>query len=72
MVNRRDGQFARWLIGSMVDRSDSERLRGFCDGLMYRRTFAILESLLRLKIYSKCDSKYLCKAINAKKFQNFK
>ena len=31
MVNRRDGQFARWLIGSMVDRSDSERLRGFCD-----------------------------------------
>ena len=56
MVNRRDGQFARWLIGSMVDRSDSERLRGFCDGLMYRRTFAILESLLRLKIYSKCDS----------------
>ena len=38
MVNRRDGQFARWLIGSMVDRSDSERLRGFCDGLMDRQT----------------------------------
>ena len=49
MVNRRDGQFARWLIGSMVDRSDSERLRGFCDRQTDGRTFAILESLLRLK-----------------------
>ena len=37
----------------MVNRSNSERLRGFCDGLMDRqtdgRTFAILESLLQLK-----------------------
>ena len=38
MVNRRDGQFARWLIGSMVDRSDSERLRGFCNRLTDRQT----------------------------------
>ena len=34
----------------MVDRSNSERLRGFCNGLTDRRTFAILESLSRLKI----------------------
>ena len=34
----------------MVDRSKSERLRVFCDGLTDRRTFAILESLSRLKM----------------------
>ena len=34
----------------MVDRSDSEWLRGFCDRLTDRRTFAILESLSRLKM----------------------
>ena len=32
----------------MADRHDSEILRGFGDGLTDRRTFAILESLLRL------------------------
>ena len=35
---------------------DSERLRGFCDGLTYRRTFAILESLSRLKSKVKTDN----------------
>ena len=34
----------------MVNRSDSERLRGFCDWRTDWRTFAILESLSRLKI----------------------
>ena len=34
----------------MADRHDSERLRGFCDGQTDRRTFAILESLSRLKM----------------------
>ena len=38
----------------MADRLDFERLRGFCDGqtdgLTDRRTFAIIESLSRLKI----------------------
>ena len=47
------GQIAdRWLIGLMVDRSNSERLRGFCNRQADRRTFAILESLSRLKIDS--------------------
>ena len=41
MVNRLNGQKAQWLIGSMVDRSNSERLRGFCDGLTDEWTFAI-------------------------------
>ena len=58
MVNKLDGQFAQWLIGSMVNRSDSERLRGFCDRRTDRRTFAILESLSRLKrTYSRYDAK---------------
>ena len=38
MVNLLDGQYARWSIGSMVNRSDSERLRGFGNGLTDRRT----------------------------------
>ena len=33
----------------MVDRSNSERLRGFGNGQTDRWTFAILESLSRLK-----------------------
>ena len=33
----------------MVDRSNSDRLRGFCDGQTNRRTFAIVESLSGLK-----------------------
>ena len=37
-------------VGSLVDRSNSERLRCFCNRLMdNRRTFAILESLSWLK-----------------------
>ena len=33
------GQIAdRWSIGSLVDRSNSERLGGFCDGLTDRQT----------------------------------
>ena len=36
---------------SFASRQDSERLRGFCDGRTDRRTFAILESLSRLKSY---------------------
>ena len=48
MVDRLDGQ-----LGSMVNRSDYERLRGFGEGLTDtltdRRTFAILKLLLRLK-----------------------
>ena len=48
------GQIAdRWSIGSMVDgsigflvdRSNSERLRGFGDGLTDGQTYAIVESL---------------------------
>ena len=39
----------------MADRPDSERLRGFCDGLTDRRTFAIVESLSRLKITCPCN-----------------
>ena len=35
----------------MADRHDSERLRGFGNGQKDRRTFEILESLLRLKNY---------------------
>ena len=42
-------------VGLIADRLDSEMLRGFCDGRTDRRTdrrtFAILESLSRLKIY---------------------
>ena len=42
------------LISIIADRLDFERLRGFCDGqtdgLTDRRTFAIIESLSRLKI----------------------
>ena len=34
----------------MVNSSNSERLMGFGDGLTDRRTFTILELLLRLKI----------------------
>ena len=49
---------ALWLIGIMAnrlgldlaDRHDSERLTGFCNRQTDRRTFAILESLLRLKM----------------------
>ena len=41
-VDRLNGQ---WLIGLMVDRSNSERLRGFCDRQTDRWTFAILKSL---------------------------
>ena len=37
------------MIGIMADRLDFERLRGFCDGQTDGQTFAILESLLRLK-----------------------
>ena len=33
----------------MVDRSNSERLRGFCDRRTDGQTFAIVESLSRLK-----------------------
>ena len=33
----------------MADRSNSERLRGFCDRQTHGQTFAILESLLQLK-----------------------
>ena len=34
MVDRLDGQYARWSVGSMVDRSKSERLGVFVtDGL---------------------------------------
>ena len=36
--------------GLIADRLDSEMLRGFCDRQTDRRTFAIVESLLRLKI----------------------
>ena len=39
-----------WSIDSMVNSSNSERLMGFGDGLTDRRTFTILELLLRLKI----------------------
>ena len=41
----------------MADRLDSERLRGFCDRQTDRRTFAILESLSRLK--SKPEFRYI-------------
>ena len=45
--------------GSMVNRSDSERLRGFCNRLTDdRRTFAILESLSRLKIDHVLSNKF--------------
>ena len=36
----------------MVERSNSDRLRGFCDRQTDRQTFAILESLSRLKNYA--------------------
>ena len=39
----------------MVDRSDSERLRGFGNGLTDGQTFAIVELLSRLKNYSLFD-----------------
>ena len=46
------------LISIIADRLDFERLRGFCDGqtdgLTDRRTFAIVESLSRLKITGYC------------------
>ena len=51
MVDRLDGRKAQYAylrdqdIGIMADRHDSERLRGFGDGLTDRQTFAILESL---------------------------
>ena len=45
MVDRLNGRLAQSSIALMVDRSNSERLRGFCDGLMDGWTFAILESL---------------------------
>ena len=49
MVSKQhDGRLA-WSIGSRVDMSNFERLRGFCDGQTDERTFAILESLSRLK-----------------------
>ena len=32
MVDILDGRYAQWLIGLIVDRSNSERLSGFCDG----------------------------------------
>ena len=35
----------------MVDRSNSERLRGFGDKLTDGQTFAIVDSLSRLKIF---------------------
>ena len=35
----------------MFDRSNSERLRGFGNGQMVRRTFVIVESLSRLKTF---------------------
>ena len=38
-------------IGLIADRLDSKMLRGFCD----RQTLAIVESLLRLKIWSRLD-----------------
>ena len=50
MVDKLDGQEAQWLIGSMADKSNSERLRGFDNGRTDGRTFAILESLSRLKM----------------------
>ena len=50
MVDRLDRS-----IGSLVDRSNSERLRGFCNRQTDRRTFAILESLSRLKRLVSCD-----------------
>ena len=41
MVDRLDGIY----VGAVVDRSNSERLRGFGDGLTDGQTYAIVESL---------------------------
>ena len=44
---------ALWLIGRFADRHDSERLRGLVtDRQMDGPTFAIVESLLRLKTHN--------------------
>ena len=52
MVSRLDDRSAQWsIIGSMVDRSDSERLRGFDDRWTDGQIFVILESLSQLKNY---------------------
>ena len=42
----------------MANRSNSERLRGFCDRRTDRRTFAILESLSQLKMCFSIISQY--------------
>ena len=53
MANMRINHLRDQVIGMMADMHDSDRLRGFgnrqTDGLTDRRTFAILESLLKLK-----------------------
>ena len=40
----------------MADRHDSERLRGFGDGLTDEWTFAIVELLLRLKTKKQAEN----------------
>ena len=55
------------LISIIADRLDFERLRGFCDGqtdgLTDRRTFAIVESLSRLKTLTKTPAYHVCQLI---------
>ena len=51
----------------MIDRSNSERLRGFCDGWTDwwtdRQTFAIVDFLLRLKTWTWSKTQTLCSMI---------